>query len=295
MPAVSDVSVLGTGNMGAAFARSLLHNGFRVTVWNRNASKAESLKPDGARIAATPADAIAASPMSIIAVLDHSATMAILEDTQVAQALLQRDVLQTSSGRPEELRSQHEFVARNGGRYLGGAIFSSPRWIGQPHTVGICAGDSAAFQAHEQTLKSLARFQYLGSDVATAVGIYMTMGTLMMGTMVLFYETAAVGRHFGLSTDSYFSLYRLTCEATLRDISDGAQRIASGHFEKSATSIDLVCNGMPDLMAALQQSGVSVCMAEAMARQIQSARIADGYGKDLSYLTEVLWRTRADP
>ena len=45
------VAVLGIGLMGAGMGRSLLRAGLDVVVWNRNATKAEPLASDGARVA----------------------------------------------------------------------------------------------------------------------------------------------------------------------------------------------------------------------------------------------------
>lgn len=56
------IAFLGTGLMGAPMARRLLKAGFPVTVWNRDASKAEPLGADGASLAPT-----AASPARPIA------------------------------------------------------------------------------------------------------------------------------------------------------------------------------------------------------------------------------------
>jgi len=53
------VAVLGTGNMGAGMARSLLRSGLRVSVWNRSPSRAEPLAADGAYVAGTAAEAVA--------------------------------------------------------------------------------------------------------------------------------------------------------------------------------------------------------------------------------------------
>lgn len=56
-PAPSTVALLGTGIMGAAMARNLLHAGLPVRVWNRTRSSAEALAEDGAVVADTPAQA----------------------------------------------------------------------------------------------------------------------------------------------------------------------------------------------------------------------------------------------
>lgn len=59
MSGKTKIAFLGTGLMGAPMARRLLGAGFSVTVWNRDAAKAEPLAADGADIAASPADAVA--------------------------------------------------------------------------------------------------------------------------------------------------------------------------------------------------------------------------------------------
>jgi 3-hydroxyisobutyrate dehydrogenase len=52
------VAVLGTGIMGSAMARNLLGAGLPVTVWDRSTSATEPLGGAGARIAASPAQAV---------------------------------------------------------------------------------------------------------------------------------------------------------------------------------------------------------------------------------------------
>ena len=48
------VAVLGTGTMGSGVARTLLREGFEVSVWNRTAEKAAPLAGDGATVATAP-------------------------------------------------------------------------------------------------------------------------------------------------------------------------------------------------------------------------------------------------
>jgi len=51
------IGFVGLGNMGVAMARNLMRAGHEVTVWNRSPEKAEPLLAEGARRAATPAEA----------------------------------------------------------------------------------------------------------------------------------------------------------------------------------------------------------------------------------------------
>ncbi len=52
------VTVLGTGIMGAAMARTLLRHGLPVRVWNRARAKAQALAEHGAHVADSPAEAV---------------------------------------------------------------------------------------------------------------------------------------------------------------------------------------------------------------------------------------------
>lgn len=53
------IAVLGIGMMGQPMARRLCQAGHAVSVWNRDRSKAERLLDAGARVAASPAEAVA--------------------------------------------------------------------------------------------------------------------------------------------------------------------------------------------------------------------------------------------
>jgi 3-hydroxyisobutyrate dehydrogenase-like beta-hydroxyacid dehydrogenase len=62
--AKSAVSVVGLGNMGTALATVLAERGHPRTVWNRTASRAESIIAVRAAAAGSTAEAIAASPIT---------------------------------------------------------------------------------------------------------------------------------------------------------------------------------------------------------------------------------------
>ncbi|MER6858644.1 NAD(P)-dependent oxidoreductase [Streptomyces pilosus] len=69
------VSVLGTGIMGAAMARSLARAGHTVRVWNRTRAKAEPLAADGAHVAGTPAEAVESADAVLTVLHDGPATL----------------------------------------------------------------------------------------------------------------------------------------------------------------------------------------------------------------------------
>lgn len=73
------VAVLGTGIMGAGMARSLLREGFDVSVWNRTLEKAKPLAKDGARVAGSAAEAVVGADVVVTMLFDVDATVEVME------------------------------------------------------------------------------------------------------------------------------------------------------------------------------------------------------------------------
>jgi 3-hydroxyisobutyrate dehydrogenase len=74
------VAVLGTGIMGSGMARSLLRSGLDVTVWNRHPSRAAPLAADGARVAATAAEAVADADAVVTTLWDGDSVAEVMAD-----------------------------------------------------------------------------------------------------------------------------------------------------------------------------------------------------------------------
>jgi 3-hydroxyisobutyrate dehydrogenase len=72
------VAVLGTGTMGGPIARNLIAAGFPVTVWNRTPARAEPLVREGARPAASPAEAAASSNVILTMLADGPAVESVM-------------------------------------------------------------------------------------------------------------------------------------------------------------------------------------------------------------------------
>jgi 3-hydroxyisobutyrate dehydrogenase-like beta-hydroxyacid dehydrogenase len=75
------VSLIGLGLMGRPMGHNLLKSGFPLVVWNRTASRAESLVAAGARLAASPKEAAAAADVLITIVSDPPALEQVLWGT----------------------------------------------------------------------------------------------------------------------------------------------------------------------------------------------------------------------
>lgn len=74
---MANISFLGLGNMGLAMATRLLQSGHRLNVYNRTASRADSLVGMGARFYPTPRDACRGAEIIISMVANDTASQAI--------------------------------------------------------------------------------------------------------------------------------------------------------------------------------------------------------------------------
>jgi 3-hydroxyisobutyrate dehydrogenase-like beta-hydroxyacid dehydrogenase len=127
---MSEVSVIGLGNMGSALARVLLENGRAVTVWNRSPEKATSLVEKGAALAPNVDSAIAASPLIIVCVTNYAASNRILGEA--ANNLSGKLLVQFTTGTPQDARTNEAWAHEHGAEYLdcaiaGGQVYRNTR------------------------------------------------------------------------------------------------------------------------------------------------------------------------
>ncbi|AXS41126.1 NAD(P)-dependent oxidoreductase [Breoghania sp. L-A4] len=117
------VAFLGTGLMGAPMARRILGAGYSLSAWNRTPDKAAVLAPAGARVASTPADAVADADIVISMVFD-GATVADLYFNQGAVDAAKPGALfiDMSSIQPSVARDLAARLAERGLRYLDAPV-----------------------------------------------------------------------------------------------------------------------------------------------------------------------------
>ncbi|HEX5922209.1 MAG TPA: NAD(P)-dependent oxidoreductase [Baekduia sp.] len=146
---MTSVGFLGLGIMGSRMAANLQREGLAVTAWTRTAGKAQAWadEHEGARAAATPADAAAGADIIISMVVDGAQVEAILlgENGAVSGAPDQTLFVDMSTIAPADARSIGAALADRGHAFLDAPVTgSSPK--AQSGTLTIMAGgDEAAF------------------------------------------------------------------------------------------------------------------------------------------------------
>ncbi len=239
-------------------------------------------------LAAGPAQAVEASPLVLLCLLDYAAADEVRGTPGVSEAVRGRTLVQFSTGSPGQALAQQAWVVARGGRFLAGGIMSYPASIGQPDCLILYAGDKS-FAEHRPTLAALGgSLQYLGENPTLAIGAYFTLSSFMIGALGLFYETAALARYYGVDMDSYFPLVRIVADQVLVGMRDGAHRIATRNFDGRLASIDLTVAGMQEVCNTFRHTGIPAGMTEALVAQLGLASERGDGDKDISRLFETL-------
>ncbi|MFD0382199.1 NAD(P)-dependent oxidoreductase [Streptomyces stramineus] len=287
----SPVTVVGLGPMGQALAGAFVEAGHPTTVWNRTAAKAEALVARGAVLAPTAADALAASELVIVCVIDYDAVHEILEP---GGALKGRTLVNLTADSPERARSTAAWAAEQGADYLDGAIMTPTVTIGTPAAVVLFSGPENVFAAHRSALETLAgTTAYLGADHGRAAAHDVALLDIFWTAMSGIVHAFALAKAENISAQE-LAPFAQGIVGLLPDIvTDFAAEVDEGTYPNHVTNVNSAAAGMAHIIHAAEDRGIDVGVlraAEAVARRAA----AEGHGADgFSRLTEVLGRPSA--
>jgi 3-hydroxyisobutyrate dehydrogenase-like beta-hydroxyacid dehydrogenase len=165
------IAFLGLGNMGSVMARRLLAAGHEVTVWNRHRAKAEPLAAEGAKIAATPAEAAQGKDAVFSMLFDDRAHVEVLLGSGGALSAMEPGSLHIacstiSVALSERLAVEHESRGRD---YVAAPVFGRPNLARDGKLWIVAAGQEAAIAKALPALEPLSRgISVIGSKPAQA-------------------------------------------------------------------------------------------------------------------------------
>jgi 3-hydroxyisobutyrate dehydrogenase-like beta-hydroxyacid dehydrogenase len=138
------VAFLGLGIMGQAMATNLVKAGHEVTVWNRTPGK----QVEGARVAASPAEAAQGAEVVWMAVSDTAAAESVLfGENGVEQSLTEGMIISDSSTiSPSATRKFAERVARKGVQYVDSPMTGSKAGAESGTLLFIVGGEEQAIE-----------------------------------------------------------------------------------------------------------------------------------------------------
>ncbi|WP_433239672.1 NAD(P)-dependent oxidoreductase [Streptosporangium sp. CA-135522] len=271
------VTVIGLGSMGSALATTLLDRGHPTTVWNRSAHKARPLVDRGARPAATPREAIAASSLAIACVLDYEALHTVLDP--VSDALAGKVLVNLTSGSPEQAHEVAAWARAHGADYLDGAIMTTPPGVGSPEMMFLYSGSHAVFEAHRSTLATLGDPLYLGADPGLASLYDAALLGLMWSTLTSWlHGTALVGAEKTEAT-AFTPVAIRWLSAVAGFLTTYAPQVDGGRYPGDDATVDVQIAAIDHLIHAAAARGVDNALPELLKSVMERARAA-GHGAD---------------
>ncbi|MVO88407.1 NAD(P)-dependent oxidoreductase [Streptomyces sp. p1417] len=281
------VTVIGLGNLGQVLARTFLDQGHAVTVWNRSQDKADDLVARGATRAATPADAIRASDLVVICVLDYTTVRDLL--TPAAGDLAGRVVVNVTSGIPDPARELGAWITDSGAAYVDGAVYAIPQTIGTPEAFVLYSGDEKAFGRHRALLEPLGTAEFVGTDAGLAAVHDVALLSGMYGMFAGFFQTVAVSGSAGIGAARVTELLVRWLQEAIAALPAFAAEIDAGDYRTQTSNLDINAVGLANILAATRAQGVGVELltplhalfeqqvsaghgAESLARTIESLR-----------------------
>ena len=269
------VTVLGLGDMGSAIARVLLATGHPVTVWNRTAGRAEPLVELGASAAPTPAQAVAASDLVIVCVLDYEAVDAVLG--AVGGAIEGRTLVNVTSGSPARARSVHRWATDHDARYLDGGVMGDPPDLGSGHVVFTYSGSRAAFDTYEAVLRELGTPTYYGEDAGLASVEFLAQVAVGYELLIGFLHTLHLVRKEGVDPAGFAERVAESVTGYPALLTMIGRAVRDGEYPPDLGPLSVQVALMDDLVQHRESRGVdTVRMREV--RELMRQRVADGHG-----------------
>ncbi|UNO42241.1 NAD(P)-binding domain-containing protein [Streptomyces sp. MST-110588] len=285
-PVREAVTVIGLGSMGSALAGALTGQGHPVTVWNRTPERARALVAKGATSAATPAEAVAASRLVIVCVLDYDAMHAVLDP--VASELAGKTLVNLTSGSPEQAKEASAWAASHGADYLDGAIMTTPPGVGSPEMMFLYSGSADAFATHRPTLSGLGDPLHLGTDPGLASLYDAGLLGLMWAALTGWLHGTALATAEKTQAVAFTEIAVRWLTAVGGFMSTYAPQVDAGRYPGDDATVDVQIAAIDHLLHAAADRGIDnalpLLLKQTMERAKAAGHGADSYGSVIEVL-----------
>lgn len=272
------VSVLGLGAMGSALARAFLAAGFSTTVWNRSPGRADTLVASGAVEAASVADAVAASSLIVINVLDTDAVTDVLD--AAGASVHGVAVVNLTSSTPQDARRISERATAAGARYLDGAIMVPTPLIGTDDTLVLYSGDTDLFDIYATTLRELGGDAVLlGSDPGMAAVYDLGMLDIFFNGMAAFLHAAALVGANGVGAKTFLPYADRIVSVLHGSMVGLADDVDRGEYAGAEDNLDMELRALDHIVETSEAYGIDTTVPE-LPRALVMSAIARGHGRD---------------
>ncbi len=265
--------------MGSALAATLLSAGHRLTVWNRTAAKTGPLTAQGALPAASPAEAVAASPLVIVCLSTNDNVTEALAGLDLAGKTL----VNLTNGTPEQARSISGWATKAGAAYVDGGIMAVPQMIGSPAAYVLYSGDEEAYEAHRPTLAAFGGTRWVGTEPGRAALHDLALLTGMYGMFLGVAQAFALIRSESVPATEFAGPLQEWITAMLGAVPDLATAIDTEQHLTDVSNLAMNREVLPNFTDTFRAQGVDpgffLLLAPLLDRAVEEGHGADGLSR----------------
>ncbi len=206
------VGFIGLGQMGSAMAVNLVKAGHEVTVYNRSRDKAEALAGEGAKVAATVAEACAGEAVFTMLAHDDALSAVVHGDGGVLASLGKGAVHISAStisvAMSERLTKDH---AAKGQRFVAAPVFGRPDAAAAAKLFVAAAGAPDAIQSVTPLFDAIGQRTFVLGEEPKAANLVKLSGNFLIASVIeSLGEAMALVEKGGVDRHAYLDLLTST-------------------------------------------------------------------------------------
>jgi 3-hydroxyisobutyrate dehydrogenase-like beta-hydroxyacid dehydrogenase len=206
------VGFIGLGQMGSAMASNLLKAGHAVTVYNRSRDKAEALAGEGAKVAASPAEACDNEAVFTMLANDDALSAVVHGDqgliAGLAKGAIHISASTISVAMAERLTREH---AEAGQCFVAAPVFGRPEAAAAAKLFVIAAGAKDAVDAVSPLFDAIGQRTFVVSEEPKAASLVKLSGNFMIAsTIETLGEAMALAEKGGVDRHQYLDILTST-------------------------------------------------------------------------------------
>ncbi|MBZ5560005.1 MAG: NAD(P)-dependent oxidoreductase [Acidobacteriia bacterium] len=271
---MANVAFLGTGLLGSAMVEGMLRRGEAVTVWNRTESKARALEAHGARVAASPGDAVVAADRVHMTLPDDAVVDHIVNGF-VPRLRAGAIVVDHSTTSPRGTKARLERMAKAGITFIHAPVFMSPQMARDSAGIMLVSGPKAAVEAVHPALQKMTGDVWLLGEEGDRAAAYKLFGNSMLFVIAAgITDVFAMAKGIGLSPTEALAVFSKFQPGGI--IKSRGEKMARGDF---SASFELTM-ARKDVRLMIEAAGSQpMTVLPSIAKKMDEA-IAKGHGAD---------------
>ncbi|WP_286753549.1 MULTISPECIES: NAD(P)-dependent oxidoreductase [Sphingobacterium] len=276
----NQISIIGLGPMGIKIATLYLQQGFQVTVFNRTRAKADLLVQQGAKLATSVSEAIAASPVSMVIVHNYSVSNELFSSIGNDAVLSGKTIVQLTTGTAQEARLSETWFKERNADYIDGAIQVAPEQMAQPDTTILFAGNADKYQEMLDRLAVLGgNLKYLGEKIGAAAAMDTATLSYIYGAAAGFLHGALIAESENFDVKEYGNIIAEIAPGMGEFLKHEGRVISSGDFGISQSPLSISVEATERILATAKLSGINTEFPEFAVNWLQRAKAA-GYEQE---------------